>query len=294
MNRYAIFIDAGYLYAAAGTLCHGTSTRGALDLDPDKVVPFLRERCGNHCDLAYLRTYWYDGAPDAVPTEEHLRFGIQQGVKLRLGRLTRRGQKGVDARIVRDLIVLSRNGAIRTAYLMSGDEDVREGVVEAQEFGVSVVLLGIEPPPNQYNQAATLVREADDLIVLSRPDCTKFVSLKPEGSGHGLRLILTADVPEDATAPDFGEACGKAVRKQLEPEAVSRILADHPRIPRHIDAWLVKDGADRFGEPLSQDHRYGLRSGFWEGLRSSSMDGNDDEPDHPSGDLDTTDNVPAE
>ena len=31
--------------------------------------------------------------------------------------------------------MLSRNGAVSTAYFMSGDEDVREGVVEAQEFG---------------------------------------------------------------------------------------------------------------------------------------------------------------
>lgn len=278
MDRYAIFVDAGYLYAAAGTLCHGTSSRGALDLSPDKVVYGLRDRCGNHCDLPHLRTYWYDGAPNAVPTEEHLRFGTQQGVKLRLGRLTRRGQKGVDARIVRDLIVLSRNNAIRTAYLMSGDEDVREGVVEAQEFGVSVVLLGIEPPPNQYNQAATLVREADDSIILSRSDCTKFISLRAEEAA-GLRLTLRAEIQEGATPSEFGVACGIAVRSQLDAGSVATMLESHPRIPKHIDAWLIKDGGERFGDPLDQPNRHAIRGGFWDGLRQvSEEDGRQGDP----------------
>ena len=154
MDRYAIFVDAGYLFAAAGSLCFSTSARRELNLDAEKATRVLRERCGNHCDQAHLRTYWYDGAPDAVPTSDQLQIGGQQGVKLRLGRLTKDGQKGVDSRIVRDLIVLSRNRAVSTVYLMSGDEDVREGVVEAQEFGVAVILLGIEPRSGQFNQAA--------------------------------------------------------------------------------------------------------------------------------------------
>lgn len=117
MDRFVILVDAGYLYAAAGQLCCNTSNRSDLHLDSEKVSHFLRERCGEHCDQAHLRTYWYDGAPDAVPTLDQLRFGEQQGVKLRLGRLTKNGQKGVDSRIVRDLIVLPRNGAVSTIYL---------------------------------------------------------------------------------------------------------------------------------------------------------------------------------
>ena len=85
MDRYAIFVDAGYLFAAAGSLCFGTSARRDLNLDAEKATHFLRERCGSHCDQAHLRTYWYDGAPDAVPTSDQLKIGGQQGVKLRLG-----------------------------------------------------------------------------------------------------------------------------------------------------------------------------------------------------------------
>src|SRR3712207_9253694 len=42
-----------------------------------------------------------------------------------------------------DLIILSEERAIATAYLLGGDEDLREGVAEAQERGVRVVLTEI-------------------------------------------------------------------------------------------------------------------------------------------------------
>ena len=82
-------------------------------------------RCGNHCDQALLRTYWYDAAPDAVPTSDQLQIGAQQGVKLRLGRLSKHGQKGVDSRIVRDLIVLSRNRAVSSVYRTTPPDSFR-------------------------------------------------------------------------------------------------------------------------------------------------------------------------
>ena len=269
MDRYAIFVDAGYLFAAAGSLCFGTSARRDLNLDAEEATRFLRERCGNHCDQAHLRTYWYDGAPDAVPTSDQLQIGGQQGVKLRLGRLSKHGQKGVDSRIVRDLIVLSRNRAVSTVYLMSGDEDVREGVVEAQEFGVAVILLGIEPRWGQFNQAATLVREADDIIKLSRSDCTRFLSHTDENIGRP-HLTRSIAVDENASPSEFGEAYGRAARGDLDPEAVSRILAGRPRIPKSIDVRLVKNAAARFEDPLSEDAKHEVRAGFWRGIETAT------------------------
>ena len=44
--------------------------------------------------------------------------------------------KGVDSLIVTDMITLARNGAMSDAVLLSGDEDLRVGVQQAQEFGV--------------------------------------------------------------------------------------------------------------------------------------------------------------
>ena len=269
MDRFAVLIDAGYLFAAAGTLCFGTSSRRNLSLDSEKATQFLRNRCGSHCDQVHLRTYWYDGAPDAVPTSDQLQIGGQQGVKLRLGRLSKHGQKGVDSRIVRDLIVLARNRAVSTIYLMSGDEDVREGVVEAQEFGVAVILLGIEPLPGQFNQAATLVREADDIIPLSRSDCTRFISRSDDETGRP-HLTRSVNVDEDASPAEFGKAYGRATRSALDPEAVSRILAGRPRIPRSVDVGLVKNAASRFGDPLVEGDRHEVRAGFWKGIETAT------------------------
>jgi len=214
-----------------------------------------------------------------VPTDEQLLFGHQQGVKLRLGRLTTGGQKGVDSRIVRDLIVLSRNRAVSTAYLVSGDEDVREGVVEAQEFGVSVVLVGIEPPPTEQNQAPTLVREADDLIVLSRSECSKFISRSTEAKARRPQAAIEVEVGADASPTEFGEVYGAAARKNLDPETVSSILSGHPRIPSTIDVRLIKEATVLFGDPMEQSVKHEIRAGFWVGIQASSEDGNPSDGD---------------
>lgn len=165
---------------------------------------------------------------------------------------------------MRDLIVLSRNGAVSTAYLMSGDEDVREGVLEAQEFGVRVVLLGIEPPPGHVNQAQALIREADDLITLSHDDCSGFISRITETAYQPILAIP----PDIATAKptEFGEACGRATRDSCDSEILARILAKRPRIPHAVDAGLITEAAGRFGEPLPELTRHQVRAGFWEGL----------------------------
>ena len=135
---------------------------------------------GHHkTEIPYLRTYWYDGGSGGAsdnPVHTALAVSRLPGVKVRLGRTVDAGanrivQKGVDSLIVRDLIRLSQNHAISTAYLLGGDEDLRQGMVEAQDMGVRVVLVGIEPF-EQQNQASTLIRKADDVMVLSQKDLT--------------------------------------------------------------------------------------------------------------------------
>ncbi len=176
MQPFAWFVDAGYLFAAGGELCAATRKREEMDVDYAGLTEKFGEwgwrwadRWGAPDRMPYLRTYWYDGGVDGQPSEEHLSVARLPGVKLRLGRLVRGRQKGVDSLIVRDLMRLSQNHAISTAYLLGGDEDLRQGMVEAQDMGVRVVLVGIEPF-GQQNQASTLVRDADELVVLGRED----------------------------------------------------------------------------------------------------------------------------
>src|SRR5215471_10665114 len=90
--RYAVMVDVGYIYAAAGEL---------------------------------LWVYWYDAARDRVPTIDQRVIAQMAWVKLRLGNLNARGQqKGVDAQIRADMEALARHRAITDAVLIAGDEDM--------------------------------------------------------------------------------------------------------------------------------------------------------------------------
>lgn len=62
-STHAIFVDAGYLYAAAGRLVAGTEDRRAFDLDAEGLIEALIDRARNiFADSRLLRVYWYDGA----------------------------------------------------------------------------------------------------------------------------------------------------------------------------------------------------------------------------------------
>jgi uncharacterized LabA/DUF88 family protein len=165
MDRCGIFIDAGHLLAEGGRLCCGTHERKRFTCDYHELVNGLTQRVLAHAQLPLLRMYWYDAANNAIPSLDHLTIAAAANVKLRLGRIIFDRQKGVDALIYRDLMTLARERAMATAYLLAGDEDVREGVVAAQDMGVRVVLIGIEGVKGS-NQSEFLVREADDHILL--------------------------------------------------------------------------------------------------------------------------------
>ena len=64
--------------------------------------------------------------------------------------------------------------SIATAYLVAGDEDLREAVVYAQDVDVRVVLVGVEPVRNP-NQADTLVREADQTLTFTRSELAMYL-----------------------------------------------------------------------------------------------------------------------
>jgi hypothetical protein len=162
-------VDAGYLFAAGGTALFGSfRSRKGLSLEkPDLLVQTMlnlgHEQVGQ--PLGLLRTYWYDGALDGVPTSALKAISALPRFKIRLGRLSGGGQKGVDGLIILDLINLSLNRVIDVAILLSGDEDLRETVLFAQGLGVTVVVAGV-PNTARSNQSDTLVREADFHLIL--------------------------------------------------------------------------------------------------------------------------------
>jgi uncharacterized LabA/DUF88 family protein len=79
---------------------------------------------------------------------------------------------------VTDLVTLAQNRALCDAVLVTGDDDLRDGVEQAQALGVRVHLVGI--PPARENQAAALVQAADQVRELTRTELSSFLSLVPK------------------------------------------------------------------------------------------------------------------
>ena len=262
MDRFGIFVDAGYLYAASGKLLFGTTDRKKFSLNFESVVTQLVSLGQNDCGSLHLRTYWYDGARDAQPTAQHLVVANLPGVKLRLGRLTPHGQKGVDSRIVRDLIVLSTQRAISTAYLIGGDEDLREGVSEAQERGVRVVLVGVEPLDEQ-NLSPTLAMEADDVLMLDR----HFV--EPHFKQRDPEVAERLEPKDQHDAAAQGRAFALAWSEKASAEELDLVRESISRsVPPELDRQLLAFGVRALNVGrLDPEPKRELRRGFREAMK---------------------------
>src|SRR5215813_2793817 len=179
LARYAIMVDVGYIYAAAGELLFSSSSRREFRVDADKLIQALTRHADSQVRGELLRVYWYDAARDRVPTIDQRVIAQMAWVKLRLGNLNARGQqKGVDAQIRADMEALARHRAITDAILVAGDEDMVSAVEAAQAFGVRVHLWGVEPPYGT-NQAERLVWESDTVEVLERAFIEPYFAPQP-------------------------------------------------------------------------------------------------------------------
>lgn len=199
MRNLILLIDAGYLYSAGSDMLSGkVQPRERLELrDPQTLLSGLKEAVQDLWDgepLRLLRTYWYDGARDGLPSASQIQIGDLPRVKLRLGRVSGGGQKGVDGLIILDLITIAQNKAADVILLMSGDEDLRETVLHAQGYGVSVVLAGF-PATARQRQSVLLMREADHTLSVTREHVS--ASLKILEPTSATLPIETA--PEDSS-----------------------------------------------------------------------------------------------
>jgi uncharacterized LabA/DUF88 family protein len=162
MNRVAVFIDAGYLYASAIKLLTGIKqSRSAITLSYEDFLEYIIKQSEALTRRELLRVYWYDGTSSG-PTGAHRKLAYQANVKLRLGMVSLAGeQKGVDSLLIMDMANLAQNRAMSDAVVLTGDEDIRVGVVLAQQYGVRVHLVGIADPDGERNQSSMLQQEAD-------------------------------------------------------------------------------------------------------------------------------------
>ena len=300
LARYAIMVDVGYIYAAAGELLFSAGSRREYRVDADKLIQALTRHADDQIRGELLRVYWYDAARDRVPTIDQRVIAQMAWVKLRLGNLNARGQqKGVDAQIRADMEALARHRAITDAVLVAGDEDMVPAVEAAQAFGVRVHLWGIEPPFGT-NQAERLVWESDTVEVLDRaflePYFTRQTVPGPEPA-QPAPLTVPA-VPSPAQLFDKRPTARPSLRPGSHLPTSARLGPDRERVEEageHVaQKWILTRGEDNIRDLLPgpilplvidkellveaekelglslrpyQEAREWLRDAFWERVR---------------------------
>ncbi|HEX6612731.1 MAG TPA: NYN domain-containing protein [Rhodanobacteraceae bacterium] len=264
MNRIAVFVDAGYLFASASELLFGERLRrGELRLANAEFVAHLKNLAESAavggCPL--LRIYWYDGT-NSGPSPAHLALAYLENVKLRLGFVNQAGeQKGVDALIFSDMVNLSRNRAICDALIVSGDEDLRVGVQQAQEYGVRVHLLGVEAADigeMRGNQSAALQREVDTRHVLDAATLRGFLRRRefaewtPPAGDNGEPQRNLARMQE--LAGEYAATLGAERREQILQ------LPERTPLPYELDRELLSRASELLGRKLEETEKRTLRA----------------------------------
>lgn len=267
MDRTAVFIDAGYLFAAGSKLiANDKLLRGELNLDYDAVLALLRDLVAEVTELPLLRIYWYDGTATG-PTPQQLALAYRPSVKLRLGFVNQHGQqKGVDSLVVTDLINLARNRAMSDVLLMTGDEDIRVGVQQAQEFGVRVHLLGIAPA--RENQSGFLVQEADSVRELSLKEVQSFLS---RATPTATAAPAAVQPPAAATPNAALEAAAHQIAEELNAEEMAAVLSESTggSVPSQVDRRLLVAGSQALGgTQLTSVQKRSVRAAFLDVCRN--------------------------
>ena len=145
LERTLVFVDTSYLLASFYNAWE-TGARAQLEIDLPEVVNTMGTMIEHQLDQKIQRQYWYDGIPDTGPHRYQRALRTCDGVQLRTGQLIewgdRRTQKGVDTRLVADMIVAAMKQQVTDFVLVSGDADMIPGVEEAVLAGIRVHLYG--------------------------------------------------------------------------------------------------------------------------------------------------------
>lgn len=269
-STHAIFVDAGYVYAAAGRLAVGTEDRRAFDLDAEGLIEaFIDKARTIFADSRLLRVYWYDGARRRIHTVEQQSIAELPDVKVRLGNLNANNQqKGVDSLIRSDLESLARHRAISDAALIGGDEDLVSAVEAAQGYGARVHLWGIEAAEGR-NQAEPLLWEVDSQRTFDLDFFKPYVSRRTLST---YTTYDTAGTPRPAR-DDVRFVGAQIAAKWLAArgrESLVDLLPGHPYLPGSVDQELLVEAEKLLAYSLrgQSDLRRALRDGFWEHLQT--------------------------
>lgn len=229
MDRSAIFVDAGYFFAAGAFAAFGKQIprKQFVLKSPSAMISDLSAKAAAIVDnLPLLRIYWYDAIPGPRLSLEQTNLARLSGVKLRLGALNSMGeQKGVDSLIVTDMIDLARNRAISEAVIISGDEDLRIAVQIAQSFGVRVHILAAGDASR--NVSPELQMEADSEHSLDGAWFSNHLELVAQPAP------VTPSAPNNQQVEEEEDPSTLKSTGQIESAVVEKIVAAYTDEQRH-------------------------------------------------------------
>ena len=218
MNRLAILVDAGYLLSQSTQILSNQQSKSRKDLamlDPQGLISMIIEQSfealGNR---NLLRLYWYDGVSGRL-SADHEALSLLPDVQFRAGTISKSGlQKGVDSKIMADLIELSGNQAISDAVLVTGDGDLVVGIDLAQRRGVRVAVIGIEESGLgvSHNQSFEMVCAADRVRRIGKLNIQPFLAYQPTTA---LAVASRAGTLAPTTPQSQPKAVKKAVAKKV-------------------------------------------------------------------------------
>lgn len=288
MDRYAIFVDAGYFFAAGAQAAFGSQVprrQVSIKSPPQLFSALCVEASAISGNLPLLRAYWYDAMPGPRLSLDQSSLAVLSGIKLRLGALNSAGeQKGVDSLIVTDLIDLARNRAIADAVLVTGDEDLRIAVQVAQSFGVRVHILAAGDPGKNVSPA--LQMEADSVSALDGNWFTKYFDHavpkdgKTPTNGNGAKNTTSTPAPnaKESTnsAADLKSVADRVIAEILSACSDEQLmqLAEHfssqNSVPPEYDRKMIARVSSALsGRRLTGDEMRHIRGLFVKAARSS-------------------------
>jgi uncharacterized LabA/DUF88 family protein len=272
MTKVAIFVDAGYLFAQGSVAIAGSKqNRTNVRLNVPEVLAALSDLASKNCpNVRLLRTYWYDAPPKGGRSLDHIKLATSDYVKLRLGTLNSQGeQKGVDSLIVTDLIELARNRSISEAILLSGDEDVRIGVQIAQNYGVTVHLLGITPA--RGSQSNSLREEADtnteweaDAVkrMLTIIQTSSLVDVSTKNTTYSKPSIKLPSASDDLVSTVVLSILAEDMSGSLKAEVQDFWQQGKKGLPTSIDRRFLARLRESFARNLTEDEKRAARIKF--------------------------------
>jgi hypothetical protein len=156
------------------------------------------------------------------------------------------------------MITLAQHQAITEVVLVSGDEDLHEGVRTVQDYGVRVVPVGI-PATRGFNQSRELVCEADRLWTLTKTEVERFFTRRVIPTNRADAETIKQEAIRAAVV--FAEQW----RDNADEAEMRELLTGRPRIPRVLEAELLAAVEEVTGTELRGQDRIkrDVRAAWW-------------------------------